>query len=148
MAFAKGTIKDDHIPLNKYTLSILGMPPFTFTKVGGMEEETETTTLPDRTVATGGHSKASEFDAELPMHHTVEVAAMELWYRGCKDPVDPAYKKSATLTQESNTGAIKRSWSLLGVFPKKRKLPGLEMSNEGEMAVVALTFSCDSFDPI
>lgn len=145
---AKGTIKEDHIPLNKYTLKVAGLPDLTFTKVGGIEEELETVDLPDRTVASGGHTKAIEFDVELPMHHTVEVAAMEAWFRSARDPVAPDYKKPATLVQSSNTGNIVRSWSMLGAFPSKRATPDLEMENEGEMAVLAYTLRADSIDPI
>lgn len=145
---AKGTIKDDPILVNKYRLKVLGMPDFTFTKISGIEEELETVTLPDRTVVSGGHTKATEFDAELPLHHSVEVAAMELWLRGCKDPVDPGYKKAATLVQESSSGKILRTYALEGVFPKKRGTSDLEMENEGDMAVLALSFSVDSIDPV
>ena len=32
----KGTILPDHIPLNKYVLSVLGLPAITFTELSGI----------------------------------------------------------------------------------------------------------------
>lgn len=144
----RGSIKEDHIPLNKFKLKVTGLPNLTFTKIGGLEEELETVTLPDRTTATGGNTKAIEFDAELPLHHTVEVAAIEAWWKECRDPVSPTYKKAGTLIQESGSGQIRRTWALTGLYPKKRATPDLDIENEGEMAVLALSFVADTMDPV
>jgi hypothetical protein len=144
----KGVLQPDHIPVNKYELQVIGMPSLVFTEISGLEEELDTATLPDRTVVTGGASKAVEFTVKQPAHHTVEVAAMEAWYTEAKDPVTPTYKKNATLIMKSGTGQILRTFSLIGTFPKKRKTPDLDMSNEGEMAAYEWTMSCDEPLPI
>lgn len=142
----KGEILPDHIPVNKFTLTIVGLFSFTCTEISGIEDELETTELPDRTVASGGFRKASEFSASVPMHHAIVQTVLENWFKQSQDPVAPDYKKAATLTHESVSGAIIRTASLAGMFPKKRKLPDLEFANEGEMAVVEWTFSIDDIE--
>lgn len=144
----KGEIQPDHMPVNKYTFQIIGLIPITATEVSGIEDELETTELPDRTVASGGNRKATEFTAMVPMHHTAEQAALEIWFRESQDPVSPGYKKPCTLTHESISGNASRTFSLAGVFPKKRKLPDLEQKNEGELAQVEWTFSADDVLPL
>lgn len=144
----KGAIQPNHMSTNKYQLLVLGLPPLTPTEVSGIEDELETTTLPDRTVASGGNRGASEMEISLPMHHLVEQAAMEVWFKESQDPVLPSYKKVATLIHKSISGAVLKTYSLIAVFPKKRSLPDLEMQNEGELAVVKWTLSIDDVLPV
>lgn len=144
----KGSIKSDHIAVNSYQLLVAGFVPLTFTKISGIEEELEVTDLPDRTVASGGNTKSIEFTAEIPLHHTLEQAAMEVWFQTCQDPVVPLYKKPATLVLKNISGKVGRSFTLLGLFPSKRALPDLEMANEGEMATSTWTFKADDILPI
>lgn len=144
----KGVIQPDHIPVNKFRLIVIGLPDLTITELSGIEDELEVADLPDRTVASGGNRKASEFTFMLPMHHSVEQAAMEAWFLESQDPVLPTYKKPGTLIHESISGATIRTFQLTGLFPKKRALPDLEMVNEGEMAAVEWTMSSDDIAPI
>jgi hypothetical protein len=144
----KATLKPDHIPVNKYEFAVVGLVPLTFTGISGIEEELDTTELPDRTRASGGNTKPGEFTARAPLHHTAEHTALEVWYNEGKDPVSSTYKKPVTLTMKSLTDGITRSYTLMGVFITGRGLPELEMSNEGEIAVVEWTFSYDSILPI
>ncbi len=144
----KGAIKPDIMPVNKYKLLIFGMPDFTFTKLSGLEVELEKTVLPDRTVQSGGNTKASEFTGMLPMHHAVEQIAMQAWLKSAKDPVAPDYKKVATLIHISNSGIQLRTYQLTGLFPFKEKQPDKEMKNEGEMAENEWSFSVDDVQPI
>ena len=144
----KGVIKADHIPANKYQLIVLGLPPLTPTEVSGLEDELQVVELPDRTQATGGNRTASEMTIMIPQHHTVERAAMELWFREAQEPVAPSYKKAATLIQQSNTGNIVANYSLVGVFISKRVLPDLEMQGDGEMAAIEYTLKVDDIIPL
>lgn len=144
----KGVIQDNHIPVNHWMYIVPGLPPLTITEQSGIEDELETTDLPDRTRASGGNRKATEFDISIPMHHTVEQAAMELWFREAQDPVSPGYKKAGTLVHFGINGVPARTFSTAGVFPTKRALPDLEMANEGEMAVVVWSMSADDIEPI
>lgn len=144
----KGVIQSDHIPVNKYTLSILGLVDLTPTEIGGLEDELETTDLPDRTRASGGDRGPTEITIMLPAHHTVEQAAMEVWFRESQDPVLPTYKKTLTLIMTSVSGNNDRSFTLTGVFPTKRATPDLEMANEGEMAGIEWTLSVDDIIPV
>ena len=112
----KGQIQPDHIPNNKYELNIVGLPPITFVKVSGLENEVAGVELPDRTMATGGQRGTSESTVEVPNHHSVDVATMELWYEEGVDPVSPFYKKAGVLVQISGSGIVRRSWSLTGVW--------------------------------
>ena len=67
----KGVINPDHIPVNKWQLIVVGLPPLTITEQSGIEDELETTELPDRTIASGGNRKSAEFTIMIPTHHTV-----------------------------------------------------------------------------
>jgi hypothetical protein len=144
----KGEILPDHIPLNKYTLQVIGLIAITATEISGIEDEIESVELPDRTVATSGWRKATEFTVMVPLHHTGEQAALEFWYAECQGVVSPVYKKPAVLTHESLSGATARAFTLAGVWPKKRKLPDLERAAEGDLAGVEWTFSADDIIPI
>ena len=77
----KGQILPGHIPVNKFTLQVVGLASITVTELSGIEEELQTTELPDRTVASGGNTNASEFTIMVPAHHSVEIQAMETWWR-------------------------------------------------------------------
>ena len=144
----KGAIRPDHIPVNKYQLLVLGLPPLTITELSGIEDTLQTATMPDRTVASGGNREASESTAMTPMHHKAEQLIWEAWYRESQDPVLPTYKKTATLVHQSISGAVVQAYQLVGVFPKKRKLPDLEMQNEGELSQVEWTLSIDDIVPL
>lgn len=144
----KGTIQPEHIAVNKYELIVVGLPKLTPISIGGIEQELNTVALPDRTKASGGNTNATETTIQIPLHHKVEIAAMEKWYLDSQDPVDPKYKKSAALIIKriSQKDGAAFSWS--GVFPTKRKLPDLEMANDGEMAVAEYTLSIDDISPV
>lgn len=145
----KGIIREGHIPVNKYLLSFPGMPPLTVTKLGGLEEELETAEMPDRTIQSNGQTKATELTIELPMHHTSEIAAMEIWYVSSKDPVLPGYKKDGTLTHLSVSAVGSPVvYALSGAFPKMRKTPEMDMANDSDAAVIEYTLSVDDVQPI
>jgi len=144
----KGSIQPGHIPVNKYQLLFVGLPQITAITVSGIEEELQTIDLPDRTKASGGNTGSSECTIAVPLHHTVEIAAMEAWFRESQDPVTPTYKKSGSLLMGSVslTGPT-RTVQLINVFPTKRKYPDLEMEDEGKMATVEWTLSIDQILP-
>lgn len=144
----KGSINPGHIPVNKYRLQIVGLPKLTPVTVSGIEEELQTTDLPDRTKASGGNTGPSEVTIAIPAHHSIEIAAMEQWFADSQDPVAPNYKKNGSLRMQSVAliGAD-RTINLVGVFPTKRKMPDLEMANEGEMASYEWTLSVDQVLP-
>lgn len=144
----KGAIQPNHIPLNKYQLLVLGLPQLTPIEFSGIEDELQTQEMPDRTVASGGHRGATEATMMLPAHHDVENFAMELWYRESQDPVSPTYKRTATLVMQNIDGSAGRTYTLVGVFPKKRSTPDLELENEGEMAGIEWVLSIDDVLPI
>lgn len=144
----KGEILADHMPVNKYTLQVVGLIPITAVELSGIEDELETTELPDRTVASGGNRKATEFTMMVPAHHSAEQAALELWFRESQDPISPTYKKPCTLTLESISGNSTRGYTLSGVFPKGRNTPDLERANEGEMANIEWVMSVDDIIPL
>jgi len=144
----KGVLDPDHIPLNNYELRVPGLPSFIFVTIAGIEEELEAVDLPDRTAASGGHTKTIEFEATLPLHHEDEQQAMEEWFKDSQDPVDPEYKKNGTLLVKSISGMITKSFLLNGIFPCKRKTGDLDMNNEGELHVITWTFKGDSVEPL
>jgi hypothetical protein len=144
----KGEILPDHMPLNKFQLLVIGLPPLLFTEIAGIEEELETTDLPDRTKATGGNTLPVEWTAMHPMHHTIEESVLEFWFSEAKDPVSPLYKKDATLLVFSSTGLVIKTYAMPGTFISKRTLPDLDKSNEGEMAAVEWTFNTDQINTL
>jgi len=139
----KGVLQPDHIPLNNYELRVRDLPTITFIEIAGLEEELENVDLPDRTAASGGHSKPIEFTATMPLHHLTEMAAMEQWFQDSHDPVAPNYKKAGTLVLTSITGLVRKSFIITGMFPCKRKTSDLDMANEGELHTVEWTFRGD-----
>lgn len=145
----KGIILPDHIPVNNYKLIVIGGPPIiVFTSVSGLEEELETTELPDRTQASGGNTKPGEFTAKHPKHHLIEDVFLESWFLMSQDPVLPGYKRAATLLVSSISRLNTRSYSMIGIFPFKRKTPDLEMKNEGEVFQTEWSFKYDKLIPV
>lgn len=144
----KGEINPDHMPVNKFSFRVLGFIDLTVVELSGIEDELETVELPDRTMGTGGNRKAGEFELTIPMHHDLEFAAMEVWFLEGQDPVSPTYKKSATISHKSASGRAVRNFTVGGCFVKKRALPDLDKSNEGEMATVTYTMSYDNVTPL
>lgn len=144
----QGTIQPDHIPVNKYRLSVAGLIPLLFTEISGFPDDTDVVELPDRTKASGGNAKPFEFTAKMPAHHTAEIAAMEVWLAEGRDPITPTYKKPVTFAMFSGSGAIVRQFILLGTWVVGVKTPDLAMENEGEMAVYEWKFSVDARIPI
>lgn len=144
----KGNIKPDHIPVSKYKLIVPGFPELVCTELSGLEDEIVTNEMPDRTVVSGGQHTASEFTIMIPDHHRVEQAAMEVWFVESTDPVSPSYKKVASLIAMSISDSIIVTRTLIGVFPKKRKLWDGEMANEGEVALVEWTLNVDQILPV
>jgi hypothetical protein len=144
----KAVIQPDHIPLNKFELIVLGLPPFTFTALSGLEEELDVVDLPDRTVASGGRTGPVEIEVMLPAHHIAEQAAMELWFQESQDPVLPTYKKPGTLLITSISGGTVRSFSMPDLFPSKRTIPDFEFDNDGELAEIGWTLRASDVLPI
>lgn len=143
----KGLIKSAHISKNNFLLQVIGLPVIEFVQVDGLEEELETVELPDRTVASGGNTKAVEFTAQVPAHHDVAVLALEAWFKEAQDPVSPTYKKTGLLLMKNIEGKVKRTYTLTGIFPKMRATDEVALDNEGEMALLTWTFSTDDVQP-
>lgn len=145
MGVVKGTIKPGHTPRNSYKLTIV--PPLsaeiTAVSIGGLEQDTDTVTMPDRTVRTGGAAGIVEFDIGLPEHHVAEVKAMEAWRR---ETIlgGPFHKKAVTIEKKAVDGTTVITWSLLGVLNAGVGTPDLEMENEGEMSVITYKLKADT----
>ena len=144
----KGSVQPNHIPVNNYELIVVGLPGILFTEISGLEDETESTQMPDRTVVSGGNVLPTEFTAMMFEHHTVERAALELWLKEGRDPVSPLYKKIGTLIKRTIGGQIGSTKTLTGLWVKKSSGADLELANEGEPAMIEWTFSTDSVQPV
>lgn len=142
----RGEIQPDQVNLNNFQLMVIGLPPITFTSVGDLEQELKTMILPDGQAASAGISDPFEFDAEMPMHHVVELAAMEIWWIECNDPVMPTAYKPGTMIYKSASGNLQLILMLERLFLKKRKYPAGESRSE-DMAKVTWTISCDNMLP-
>jgi len=139
----KGTIQENHIPVNNYELIIPTLPTIVFTEISGLEEETQSVDMPDRTKVSGGNSTPVEFTAMSNEHHTTELAALETWRIQAIGNVNPTYKKVGTLIKRRIDGTVGTTRTLLGLWITKRKDADLDMNNEGESALVEWTFSVD-----
>ena len=139
----KGAVQPNHIPVNNYELIVIGLPKILFTTLSGLEEETEAVDLPDRTKASGGNSKPVEFTGMTFEHHTVELAALELWRLEAKGNVSPLYKKIGTLVKRGIDGNVVTTRTIIGLWITKRKDADLDLANEGEPAMVEWSFSGD-----
>ncbi len=144
----KGEIQPDHMPVNKFQFRVAGLIDLKPVTVSGLEEELNVADLPDRTRASGGTKNAGECEIGIPEHHTVEMAACELWFKEGQDPVLPTYKKACTLVRQSISGLKTRNYTLVGCFIRKRVTPDLDKANEGEMGVVMWTVSWDDIIPL
>lgn len=144
----KGVIQADHVQLNKYQLLVAGLPPILFTEISGIEEELQTTVTPDQVPQTGGRVGPIEFDVTIAMHHNLDRAAMELWYREGFDPVSPFHKKLGTLIGFSQSRLNQPAWSIHTLFPFKRGLPDWAIENEGEMAGVTWGMKASEIFPL
>lgn len=148
MSTMKGRVQADHMPVNKFQLFAVGMPPIEFITVSGIEEELQSVDLPDRTTASGGHTAPVEFTGTTMMHHSIERNALELWFKEGQDPVSPLYKKIGTLIVKSLTGQKLVVYTLTGLFISKRATPDFDMANEGEAAILEWTFKADNMLPV
>lgn len=145
---AKGSVQPNHIPKNNYTLLVVGLPPILFTKVSGLEQETESANMPDRTVVSGGNEKATEFTVTMFEHHVIERAAMDLWRNEGIDPVSPLYKKVGTLIKRGIDNSIVSTQTMTGLWAKKKKTDDLDLADEGEPAMIEYTMSTDKITAI
>lgn len=143
----KGILLPNHVQVNKYDFRVIGLLPLIITAISGLEEELDTTDLPDRTKATGGRTKAVEFDITIPAHELISQKSLEVWFEECKDPVLPTHKKIATLTMFNQGNIPLVTFTLTGVFPMKRALPDLELDNDGEMSEHVWSMSADEILP-
>ena len=144
----QGSVLPDHIAVNNYELSVVGISTsFFFTEVSGIELEIQAVDLPDRTKASGGNVVPQEWTAKTMLHHSIEQAALEAWLTEGQCPVDPAYKKTATLIHKTISGTPTAIYLLTGVWVMKRKLPDLDKSNDGEPGIVEWSFSSDNITP-
>lgn len=143
----KNVIKENRVPVNKFKLVVQpGVGEITLVSVSGIEEELDATELPDRTVRSGGRSKPFEPEIVQPMHHDIEVLAMESWYNMCKFTL-PGYLKIGVLIQFDEYGFPRRKYTLQSLWIKKRVHSDLELDNEGEMSVLTWTLSADQLLP-
>jgi hypothetical protein len=142
----KNVLKPNHSPVNKYKLSVSGLPALVLTKAGGVEQETGKVTLPDKTWASSGEQEPFEIECELPLHHTSEVAAIEKWYKEGKHPVQKSYKKTGTMIYKAIDDSTVKSLSLIGAGVTKIKYPDEDMSDtEGAMNVLVFTLTVDDY---
>jgi len=142
----RGEIEKDQVNLNKFTLFVIGLPPIKFTETGELEQEIKKMVLPDGTARSTGITDPFDFPASMMMHHVIELAAMELWWVECQDPVMPTAYKPGTMIYKSASEALQLTLVLESLFLTKRKYPGGDTRSE-EAGKVEWTFSCDNMLP-
>jgi hypothetical protein len=143
----KGKIQDNHIPLNKFELLIAGLPQITLITTDDIEEQLNVIEMPDRTRRSGGQTSSVEFTGTIPMHHDVQVAALEAWYKQGQDPVQEGYLKAGSMVFYRNDGTP-RPFELINIWVSGRTIPGGDMANDGEPAMLTFRFEADEVTPI
>jgi hypothetical protein len=148
MGFAKNTIADGHAPRTYYRMTVVPLLAADVVpiRVSGLEQNTETATLPDRTIRSNGAKGIVEFEIEIPTHHTSQYNAMEAW-RNEGVVVSPGYKKVVTIDLLNIHGTVVRTWPLLGCWCTGIGTTDLEMSNEGDMATTTFKMAADEIVP-
>lgn len=159
MGDLNGTYPTGHMPKNRYELIIKGVPPYPGrlvpTAVRGLERETESVTLPDRSQASGGQTKGGTMTIMIPLHDHAAQAYMHIWAKQGEAPVDPSYKKSITVIYKGiHFGSLAggetnfRTLTVIGAWAKKPKWDDLEEKDEGNPVDVEWTILYDEVDPL
>lgn len=143
----KGVIQEDHMPANKGTLKILGLPGIDFTTISGPTFATTEVELPDATVVSGGKRGPWEMTVTVPIHHLVQIVAMDLWVEDGKNGKN-GYKKSGSMIFPSVSGDKIKTYSLLGVWARDLTLPDQDMANDGDMNVNTYVLRGDDALPV
>jgi hypothetical protein len=143
----KGKIKENHIPLNKFELIIAGLVQITLTTTDDIEAALAVVEMPDKTKRSGGQTGAVEFTGTIPMHHDVEIAALELWFKQGQDPVQSGYLKAGSLVFYRNDGTP-RPFEFVNLWISSRKIPGGDMKSDGEAAMLTYKFQADEVLPV
>lgn len=148
MSSIKGVIAPDELAVSKGKLLVAGFIPILFTEIKGLKAELETADLPDQTRVSGGRTKCGDFTVKLPAHHFAEVRLLEEWHKKSQDPVDPDYKKSATLIFFAKSDRKFKAWNVKGVFVSGETLPDMDLANQGDAAMVEFTMAFDDIKPL
>jgi hypothetical protein len=128
---------------------MIGLPrAILFTEVSEISEMMDLEEMPDKTVETSGQTKAVRFTAKVPAHHTVDIDALESWYKEGQDPVSALYKKSGNYIQRAIDGRPIRIYSLLGCFIYGRSLDPMKMDDNGQLTTIEYFFSADDIIPL
>jgi hypothetical protein len=143
----KNIIEENRIQTNKFVIDWQpGVGEITLISVGELEEELDSSELPDRTVRSGGRKKPIEFDVVQPAHHddSGEVQAMEQWYVDCQDPVAADHLKIGTYTKFDQQGGPRRTISLDNCWLSKKVESESDLDNDGDMATITWTVRADA----
>jgi len=147
MSLPKGTVEEGAALSNAFRLEIPVLGTVYFTKVGSLEQELKTATLPDSTAQTTGKVDPIETDVEQMAHHDSEWVALEAWYAACKGGA-PGHKQAATLHMLGADGEPVRSFLLNGVICKGRTIPELDASGDGDGLAFTWKISVDDVIPL
>jgi hypothetical protein len=144
----KNVVQPNRVQVNKYQLIVQpGVGSVLLVSIGGLEEELDKVDLPDRTSRSGGREKQGETEIVQPMHHDLEVLAVETWYRMCKNTL-PLYLKLGILMIFDEWGSPRKRYTLPNCWLSKRKHADLELDNDGEMATITWTMNYDQIIPM
>lgn len=147
MPLPKGTVEDGAALSNSFRLEVPVLGTIYFTKVGQLEQELKTTTLPDSTAQVTGKTDPIETEVDQMAHHDGEIVALEAWYAACKAGA-PGHKQIGTLHLLGADGEPVRSFLLEGMICKGRTIPELDASAEGEGVQFTWKLSIDNVVPL
>lgn len=137
----KGDIRPNPAILNKFLIELDGLIAFYARRAGAFESEVASAEAPDRTVHSAGEVGATEWEMETPIHHVEEAAALEAWFAQCAAGA-PGYKRNGQIHALTASGVPVRTWSLSGVWVKKRSIPEMNRTTD-EIAFYTWTMNAD-----
>lgn len=143
---SKGSIQPGAAMTNQFQVVIGAILPILATRVTGLDRSVKTANLPDQTWQSTGQVPAlMSIEIDVPLHHAAEVLAMEglelLTVTGA-----PLYKSAAFVYVLDASGAVKKTYNLIGFGVTGHKVPELNAGNDGGMAVI--TFMCAADDSL
>lgn len=142
----KGEVLPDPAVINKFLFEVVGLPPFYARKAGPFTKELGKADAPDTTVHSSGRAMPGELTLETPMHHDIELVALDAWFLTCEYGV-PSYKRAAVVTIMAANNIPRRVFMLTGLWITKKEVPELDRTSD-DLAFVTWTCSYDDMQTI
>ena len=141
----RGDILDGVMLRNEYTLTLASGTILTVISTSDFEQEWKVIDLPDGNSVPSKRSDPFEFDVEIPLHHSEEVAVIEEWISACELNGELG-AQDVTLGIPASSNENQYTVNLEKCFPRKSSIPGKDAQSD-EAANFKATIRCSSRGP-